>query len=358
MLRPLLLVAASGMAGCGSGAPQETSPVALVELRPSAARTLDETLTAYGTTEFAPADAATLAVQVESQVSELLVTRGDQVRRGQPLLRLAPSRATGLELGKARRDADLAIAERARMQRLRSEGLATEDDLQAAVNAAASATALRDSLGARTDGDGVQTLDAPRDGIVDVLDVKPGEVLAPGSIAVRIAAADSLQVRVGVEPAQASRVAVGQSVRLEALAGHRAPVSAAVTTVDRRVDPQDRLIAALVRLPPGSGLLPGEGVRAQIRIGKHKDAVAVPRAALLYAGERAYLFVAIDGKAQRREVRAGIRDGDAVEIINGVKPGERVIVTGNSVLEDGMAIRTQAQEGNPRPAATGAKANP
>ena len=353
----LFLLTALGIIGCSSSAPETAppAPVALVDVQPASARNLSETLSAYGTTEFAAADAATLAVQVESQVAELLVTSGAEVKRGQALLRLGPSPVTRLDFGKARRDADLATAERDRMQRLRGEGLATESDLLTAVNAANTAAALRDSLAARVGPDGLHTLRAQRDGIVDTLAVQPGDVLAPGAVALRIAAPDALQVRLGVEPEDARRVAAGQPVRLAPLNPGAATVMAKVSGIDRRVDPQTRLIAALVRLPAHSGLLPGAALRAEIVVATHQDAVTVPRAALLYTGEQAYLFVAGGGKAQRREVKTGVHDGDAVEITDGLKSGEPVIVSGNSVLEDGMAIRTQTDTA-PAPAPSAAAA--
>ena len=77
----------------------------------------------------------------------------------------------------------------------------------------------------------------------------------------------------------------------------------------------------------------------------------MPRAALLYSGEQVYLFIADGKKAQRRDVKTGVRDGDAVEITDGLKTGESVIVSGNSVLEDGMAIRTQADAATAQSAA-------
>jgi RND family efflux transporter MFP subunit len=324
------------------------APVALVELQAASPRTLAQTLSAYGTTEFDAASAQTLAVQAEMQVTNLLVTAGSEVKRGQALLQLAPSRTTGLELGRARRDADQAMAERERIQRLRAEGLATESELVAAANAANTAVALRDSLSARIGPEGLLTLRAPRDGVVESLAVQPGDVLPPGSVAVRIAAPDALQVRLGVEPADARRVAIGQSVRLVPLKPGASEVQAVVSGVDRRVDAQTRLIAALVRLPVHSGLLPGEVLRADIVVAARRNVVTVPRAALLYAGEQPYVFVAAGGKAQRHDVAIGVQDGGVVEITAGIRPGDQVVVAGNAVLEDGMGIRTQATTGAPR----------
>ncbi len=343
------------VAGCsrhdsGSEGPP-ARPVALVEIQPALRQTLRETLRVYGTTEFSTAEATTVAVPVESQVSQLLVTVGDEVKRGQALLRLVPSPLTQLDLGKARRDADLALAERERMGRLRRTGLATEFDLLTATNAAATAVAMRDSLGARVGPAELLTLRASRDGIVDSLTVQPGEVLAPGAVAVRIVVPDALQVRLGIEPQDANRVAAGQTVQLAPLAPGAVAVTAAVSSTDHRIDSLTHLTAALVHLPPRSGLLPGAVLRAEIEVAQHLNVVTAPRGALLYAGEQAYLFVADGDHARRREIKTGVQDGDMVEIATGLAAGEALIVAGNAVLEDGMLIRTRAEAAALHPSA-------
>lgn len=356
---PLCLVIVVGLAGCSRTPPEAApgAPVALVETMAASAHSVSKTLRTYGTTEFVAASAATLTVQVEMQVSELLVTSGTEVKRGQALLQLAPSRTTGLDLGKARRDANVATSERERIQRLRRDGLATESELLAATDAANTAIALRDSLSARTGPGGLLTLRAPRDGVVESLSVQPGDILPAGAVAVRIAAPDALQVRLGVEPEDARLVTRGQVVRLMPLNPGALEVQAVISGIDRRVDAQTRLTAALVRLPPHSGLLPGEALRADIVVATRANVVTVPRAALLYAGEQPFLFIAASEKALRRDVKTGVQEGDAIEIVAGVKAGEQVIVAGNAVLEDGMGIRTR-QDSNPSqqtPVGTGVK---
>ncbi len=127
---------------------------------------------------------------------------------------------------------------------------------------------------------------------------------------------------------------------------------AVVSGVDRRIDAQNRMIAAMVRVPNRSGLLPGAAVRADIVVALRKAVLTVPSEALLYTGEQAYVFVAAERKAQHRDVKIGVRDGDKVEIIDGLKANEIVVVAGNSVLEDGMALRTAADIAS-APAAAG-----
>lgn len=348
--RGLALLLIFSLSACGRTAPEAepTAPVALVEVQPVATSSLRDSLVAYGTAEFAASNSVTLSVQVEAQVAAVLVTAGAEVKAGQALLRLAPTPATRLVVGSARRDAAQAETERARQQRLRGDGLATEAELQASVNAAAAAKTLLASLEARIGGSGAQTLNAPRAGIVDEIRAQPGDVLMPGVAALRIASPDALQVRLGVEPEDAATIMLGQQVRLTPLTPDRAAVEAVVDGFDRRVDPQTRLTAALVRLPPGTGL-PGAVLRGEIVIALHENVVAVKPAALLYGGDTAYVFVAVDGKAQRRVVKLGLRDGALIEITDGLKVGESVVVAGNAALEDGMALRTQAGYGAAAP---------
>ena len=321
---------------------EPAAPVALVTLQPAAKTAMQDLLTAYGTTEFDIARAATLSVQAESRVVAVLVTLGSEVKAGQPLLRLVPTPTTTLELSAAHRDAAVAEQERARQQRLRDEGLATDSELASAINAATTTKALSASLDARTGG-GVQTLTAPRAGIVDVLGAQPGDVLVPGASALRIASPDALQLRLGIEPEDLRRVAVGQTVRIAPLTPGAEAVMSRIVAIDRRIDSQTRLAAALVQVPPGLSL-PGAVLRGEIVIATHPAAVTIPRAALLFDGEQPLAYVGIDGKAKPRKLKLGLQDAAQVEVLDGIAVGEPVVVAGNSVLADDMAIRTQTAD--------------
>lgn len=340
-LAPCFLAASVlALAGCRADAPETApTPVAQVSVQPASILTLHRGVDALGTVEFAAPGATSVTLPVELQVAEVLVTEGEHVDRGQPLLRLTPSPATQLELGKARREAELAAAERDRMGRMRKDGLVTNAEWQAAVDAAETASAVSAQLGQQVGPGGQRLVLAPREGILDLLAARPGEVLPPGTVVARIASADELQVRLGVEPQEAQLIATGQTVTLVPLAPGAASVAANVSGLDRRVDPQTRLVAALVKLPRRSGLLPGAVLRARILVDAHANIVAVPREALLYAGESAYVFVAKDGYAHRRGVTVGYREGGMAEITQGLAAGETVVVAGNSVLDEGMAVR-------------------
>ena len=316
------------------------APSALVEAHRIEPRMLEETLIAYGTVEFAPSAVVSLPVQYEARVVKLWVVSGEPVRKGQRIVELAASASSQLEFDKAQRDAAAATAEGERLVRLRSQGLATESDLQSAQNAAVTARELRDSLVARVGAGGIRTLEAPQDGILDGLVAQPGDLLASGTVIARIAQPDKLIVRLGLEPESLPRVAQDQVVRISALADNATILTTRIGSVDRRVDPHTHLAVATVAIPRGSELLSGTPVRAQIVIAKHDNAVAVPVSSVLYENDQPYVYVAEGKLAHRRPIHVGVRDAAYLEISEGLKVGDVVIVSGNYELEDGMEIRS------------------
>ena len=75
----------------------------------------------------------------------------------------------------------------------------------------------------------------------------------------------------------------------------------------------------------------------RIAVGSEQRAVAVPANALIYRGPNASVWVALDGnRFMLRQITPGIRSGDMIEVLDGLKPGER-IVTGGALFVDRAA---------------------
>jgi RND family efflux transporter MFP subunit len=321
--------------------PAPTPPSVQVQTAVVREMPLEQTLTAYGIAEFDPASTQTLTVQFEAQVASLQVAAGQSVHAGQVLMTLEPSAGTRLQLDRLAREQDAGAHNLERLQRLLDEGLATNADVQAAALTAASAREAHRSLAARTGG-GLLKLRAPVDGLVYGLPFAPGDVVPAGSVVLRIGAANHLRVRLGVEPEDIPQLKPGASVALRELHDGQADIAARVDTIDRRVDPQTRLTDALVNLPADTTILPGEAVQARIVLTSRDHALAVPRSAVLHDsshGNQAYVFIAINGKAQRKNVKLGLDDGHDIEIVQGLSANQTVISQGNYELTDGMAIR-------------------
>ena len=68
--------------------------------------------------------------------------------------------------------------------------------------------------------------------------------------------------------------------------------------------------------------------RVAVRGQQRSDAVRIPLGAIVRRSGRTYAFVVVDGKAQRRELQLGITDGDYREVVQGLSPGEQLVVSG------------------------------
>ena len=343
-----IAVSALGLS-LGACAPQEkadTAPTATVSVAVARVQSVDEVLAAFGVVEYAPGHAVAVPIQVDAEVREILVVPGAAVRRGQPLLHLAPSATSALEVAKAIHDGVAAEADAGRVRRLRGQGLATAAEEAAADAAAANARALSQSLRART-GDGhIIVIAAPADGVVDALTVRAGELVPAGTVVVSLGDPGRLQVRLGIETADLVSVRPGQSVELNAVAATRT-AAGRVEAVDRHVDRETHFAAALVSLPRDAPLNVGENVRGRIVVATHPHAVTVPRSSVLYDKGEAYVFTFGQDRAKRVAVSAGIEAGDVTELTAGIAAGTHVIVSGNYELEDGMPIRLAV--GTPSP---------
>jgi membrane fusion protein (multidrug efflux system) len=71
------------------------------------------------------------------------------------------------------------------------------------------------------------------------------------------------------------------------------------------------------------------------------DALAAPLFSLLDKGGERVLFVEEDGRAQSRVVQLGIIDGDRIQVLEGLEPGDHLIVTGQTQVEDGIKVVVQ-----------------
>jgi RND family efflux transporter MFP subunit len=338
--RPGVLIGACLLlTACGQAAEEKPpEPTALVKTALVTPAGVDDALQAYGRAEFDPAEGQTLTAPVDARLTATPVTVGQAVAAGTPVAILTVSATARLDIDKAVRDASVAQAEYQRLTRLRADGLAADNEVAAARAAAGSASETANSLKTRT-GSGTIVLRATRSGVIDAMPAAVGDVVTSGSPVVRIGGLGRLRARLGVEPQDAGRIAAGQVVRLSPAAGEGASFVGQVQSVDRRVDPATRLAGVLVVLPGGAGFLPGQAVKGEIVLGHREGAPSVPRAALLYEGDASYVYVATGGKAVKRTVTLGVDTGEIVEITQGVRPGEKVVVEGGAALDDGMKLR-------------------
>jgi membrane fusion protein (multidrug efflux system) len=120
-----------------------------------------------------------------------------------------------------------------------------------------------------------------------------------------------------------------------------------VSHIDSRVDPVTRSIVARAEIPNSEGLLrPGMFMTVGL-YGKAEPALLVPEAAIVPEQGKTFVFVVRDGLVERREVRIGKRRPGEVEIVEGLREQEHVIIEGTQNVRDGSRVREELRNDAP-----------
>jgi len=195
------------------------------------------------------------------------------------------------------------------------------------------------------------TIRAPFEGIIVSKDAQPGEMVSPISAGggytrtgiATVVDMGSLEVEVDVSESYIARVTAGQRVEtvLDAYPDWRIPST--VRTVIPTADRQKATVKVRIRFDElDPRILPDMGVKVSFLEGAPDSlaaaAVLIPRDAVHRDGEQSYVFVARDGRAERRAVRTSRERGTDIEIIAGLRPGEQVITQPRENLHDGERV--------------------
>ncbi|SDA22337.1 efflux RND transporter periplasmic adaptor subunit [Sphingomonas sp. NFR15] len=330
---PALLLAA-----CSGGEEDKAAePVALVKLAPATQGEAAQDIALYGAAEAGPTAKMSLVAPAEAKVAAIDAPAGTTLRKGQVVVRLAPSPTTRADAAKAAVDAAAANKALARAIRMRADGLVSDADVETARAAAAAANALRASFADRL---GSLALRAPTAGMVDMVSVAVGDLLQPAAPVATITRSGDVRVRFGVDPDTAQTLHPGMAIRIGGNAV-RAPVSVPIESVNANVDAQTKLASIYAKVPAGSGLRVGEILSAAVTARQAGSALTIPYAALLDDAGQSYVYAVSGGIAHRRDVETAPATGERVAIRKGLTPGERIVIEGGTAVEDGMKVRTR-----------------
>ena len=185
---------------------------------------------------------------------------------------------------------------------------------------------------------------SPINGVISDRSVYPGEMPASGSPLVSIVDISQVVARANIPVNEAAAIKVG---RPATITGPGGDLQGKVTVVSPSVDAAATTIQVWVQAAnKGELLKPGGSVRVSITSETVKNAVVVPKGALLNhdEGGEKVLVVGADSKVQERKVEVGIREGSKVQILKGVAAGESVVISGGLGVEDKAKVAVQKSE--------------
>lgn len=184
------------------------------------------------------------------------------------------------------------------------------------------------------------TLSAPFAGMIRERTAALGQFLAAGTPVATLVRVDPLRLRLEVPEREAARVRVGQTagVRVE---GDTTAHPGRVARLSPAIAEDSRTLLVEVEVPNRAGRLrPGAFATGDIVVDAAEPAVIVPASAIVTFAGIDKVVTVDGGKAQERRVELGRRDGDRVEIVQGLKPGEPVVVApGNLVSGQPVRVR-------------------
>ena len=356
-------------------------------------------------------DEVTLGTEVPSTIAQILVDMGDRVQAGQVVIKLderearleverlsASLQAARESLGRAQQvlESSRANVERAqavladaRVNLKRFEGLFSEGAISASQRDSAQtqhdvAVASLRSSEAQYESDraavknaeasvvqAMAALDIARKRLQDTDVVSPitgfvrkrlvnvGETFKEKTPLMSLVATHALKLQGDVPERFAPQIGVGRTVRVEVEAFPGQIFAGTITRLSPTVDVESRSFGVEASVPNPRGVLkPGFFTKASILTGTGKNAPFVPEDAVASFAGIVKVYVIVDGKAEERRVKTGVRQDSRVEILEGVTVGETVATSSLSQLATGTAVTIQSGSSNSPTSGKGERGGP
>src|ERR1051326_3142112 len=298
----------------------------------------------------------TIQRQVDGQITQIFVKSGDRVRAGAPIVQIDPRRQqAAVSSQEAERSARQAAVNFARQQaerarQLLAAGAISRQEAEQAETARRTAEADLQALSAQVQQQQVQlryfTVTAATAGVVGDVPVRVGNQVSPQPMLTTIDQNETLEANVSVPIQRAADLRVGRPMDVLTSDGAERVASTKIAFVSPHVDDATQSVLVKSTVPNSGGRLrASQYIRARI-IWKTTSGIAIPVTAVLRISGQYFAFVAEDagGKtvAKQRAIKVGPIAGDSYPVLDGLKAGDRVVVSSVQKLADGAPIQPAA----------------
>ncbi len=276
---------------------------------------------------------ATISARVAGQVVKLPVRIGSQVKKGDLLVKISAEeinarvRQAEVQLEQAKRNL-------ARESKLLEVNASTREMVKTLEEQKqTSEAAFREAQTML----GYTELKAPFTGTVTDKRVEVGDLAAPGVPLLKLENGTALEVVIQVPEVLSHHLQLGTRLPLTIPAAGLA-LEALVREISPTVDPASRTTQVKLVLPQTPGLRSGQFARVALVDGR-PTTLLIKRGALRQNGQMQQVFVAEQGKARMRLVRTGAETDERIEVLSGLREGDRVILDPPAALRDGQPLK-------------------
>ncbi|RYE82756.1 MAG: efflux RND transporter periplasmic adaptor subunit, partial [Myxococcales bacterium] len=323
-----------------------------VDVFPVEARRLEYSVNAPGTVE--AFERVQVTARVAGAVDKVSFSEGQQVKKGDTLVTIDAERyrlsvnsaKAALDKSQAsRKDTEAMIARREGASEshpglIPGEELATyrTKGLTAKADEAVSQEALRSAQLNLRDA----VVRAPMDGVIQTRTIETGQYVQPGYVMATLLRNDPMLLRFQASPQEAPRLKAGQVATFK-LRETLNVYTARITLVAASADEASHMVDVQAEVNDDGHkywLRPGSFADVSIAVGAGRDAVVIPRAAVR-PSERGFVAYVVDGAvARERVLQLGMNTRDGwVEVRDGLKPGDRLVLRGGEALSDGAKVK-------------------
>jgi RND family efflux transporter MFP subunit len=345
----LLAVSAAMMSGCHGNEPTSPAAVQTAQARVVESQQQQVPLNVRSTGTIHARETAAISAQVMGRIQQVMVREGDSVRAGQTLVVLddaalrasaeqaqAAVKAAQNEQAAAQTDARLAASTLDRYRQLEAEKSVSPQEMDEVAQRAAAASARLEAVRSQTEAArsqesgahtmlGYSRLLAPFSGVVTARMADPGTLASPGVPLLQVDQAGTLQLEATVDESAIGAIHKGMKAHIAIDGDNSTSLTGTVAEIDPTADPASHSFLVKIDLPPSSQLRAGMYGTAEFANGV-RQTIVIPRSAVVMRGSLACAYV-LDGQgiAQLRSLTLGVTQGDLVEVLSGISPGEKLV---------------------------------
>jgi len=335
---------------------QAAAPV--VEISNATTMQVVERIEAVGTAR--ANESVVVAAKQTGNIARINFQEGQFIKGGSILIELesreraADTEGVRAEIQQARAVADEIRQQLDRTRVLRATGNAPEarvDQLESQLRAAEGRIRQNESRLRAADArfDEFRIV-APFDGRVGLRQVSLGALVQPGTAITTLDDVRTIKVEFSIPEQFLGQLRQGLSVAASTPAYPGRDFKGEVTAIDTRIDPATRAARLNASFDNADGSLkPGMFLTVSLAIATRDNAVVVPEDALVAEGARQFLFIVVDGKAIRKEVKLGMRMQGRVEIAEGITPADTLVVRGLQRIRNNLPVTTRPFVANAAP---------
>lgn len=272
--------------------------------------------------------------QAQGVVTAVYASIGQAVSKGQVLAQIDDN-VLNQNIAELQTQIDLATNLFNRQKNLWDQKIGTEVQY---INAKTQKEATQRRMATLRSQISLYKIKSPINGTIDAMDLKVGQAVAPGMSGIRVINASNLKAKALVAETYAGRVNQGDEVKI-IFPDVQDSLNTKINFASKTIDPASRSFEIQIKLPANKKYRPNMLAVLKIVDYQNTKALVIPVAAIQKSENGDFIFIAENGIAKKIIVKTGKTYAGKVEILSGIKAGNKVITIGAQDLSEGDSVK-------------------